>query len=239
MPSEAVRAADEPAGKPAGEAAASPSLVLPAELAWAVYFLLIPLGVAAMAHADVGLVPAAALPFALNAIAPQVSYGVWYVVFQIGLIAVLCAVRRTLDWRYLVSFLVCAVGGVLIDFNGSWMNDLFPVESLALSCLWFVGGFAVVAVTVYFCTRCQLPVMPIDTFPRDLCAAISQPYARVKVWFDVVTLLATCAIGLVGGGALFGINVGTVVSALLMGRSVGLVQRIMDKRVAYRKHLPL
>ena len=109
MPSEAVRAADEPDGKPAGEAAASPPLVLPAELAWAVYFLLIPLGVAAMAHADVGLVPAAALPFALNAIAPQVSYGVWYVVFQIGLIAVLCAVRRTLDWRYLVSFPVCAL----------------------------------------------------------------------------------------------------------------------------------
>lgn len=239
MPSEAVRAADELDGKPAGEAAASPPLVLPAELAWAVYFLLIPLGVAAMAHADVGLVPAAALPFALNAIAPQVSYGVWYVVFQIGLIAVLCAVRRTLDWRYLVSFLVCAVGGALIDFNGSWMNDLFPIESLALSCLWFVGGFAVVAVTVYFCTRCQLPVMPIDTFPRDLCAAIGQPYARVKVWFDVVTLLATCAIGLVGGGALFGINVGTVVSALLMGRSIGLIQRIMDKRVAYSKHLPL
>ncbi|MBC2888298.1 hypothetical protein H7313_02895 [Gordonibacter massiliensis] len=55
----------------------------------------------------------------------------------------------------------------------------------------------------------------------------------------MVTLVVTCAIGVIGGGALFGINVGTVVSALLMGRSIGLIQRVMDKRVAYRKHLPL
>lgn len=239
MAANAGHAAGEGEPAPVDEPAAAPPVVLPAELAWAVYFLFIPLGVAAMAHADVGLVPAAALPFALNAIAPQISYGVWYVVFQVGLIAILCAVRRTLDWRYLVSFLVCAMGGALIDFNGSWMNALFPVGSFALACAWFAAGFVLVAVTVYFCTRCQLPVMPIDTFPRDLCAAIDQPYARVKVWFDVVTLLATCVIGLAGGGALFGVNGGTVVSALLMGRSVGLIQRVMDKRVAYRKHLPL
>lgn len=233
-------APDEAAVPEASAAESTRTLrVLPAELAWAIYFLIIPLGVAAMAHADVGLVPAAAFPFALNAIAPQVSYGVWYVVFQIGLIAILCVVRRVLDWRYLISFLVCSVGGALIDFNGAWMDALFPIDALWLRCLWFAIGFAVVAVTVYFCTRCQLPVMPIDTFPRDLCAAIDQPYARVKVWFDVVTLIATCLIGLAGGGALFGINVGTVVSALLMGRAVGLIQRIMDKRFTYRKHLPL
>lgn len=236
MPSDAAESVDDEVAAEAS--AAVPPLALPAELAWAIYFLFIPLGVAAMAHANLGLVPAAALPFTLNAIAPQINYGVWYIVFQIGLIAILCAVRRTLDWRYLISFLVCAVGGALIDFNRLWMNALFPVGALALSCLWFVVGFTIVAVTVYCCTRCQLPVMPIDTFPRDLCAAIDRPYARVKVWFDVITLLVTCAIGLVGG-ALFGINVGTVVSALLMGRTIGLIQRIMDKHVSYRKHLSL
>lgn len=216
-----------------------PKRQIPAEFAWIVYFTCVSIGVAFMAHANFGLLPAAAFPQALSAAFPSISFGAFYVLYQVGLIAIISIVRRTLDWRYLISFVVCGIGGLLIDFHSAWIAACIPNDALAIRVACYLAGFVIVSVTVFFSTRCMLPIMPIDTFSRDLSQAIRKPYPRVKVAFDVSLFVLTCLIDIFFLHYLFAVGIGTVFAALFLGRAVGLIHRWADKRFCFKKHLPL
>lgn len=217
----------------------TPKRVLPAELGWVVYFTCISIGVALMMHSNLGFMPAGALPQVLNASVPAIPYSAFYVIFQLGLVIVVCAIRRTVDWRYLVSLCVCTVGGVLIDLHTLWIDALVPNGTLPARALCFTAGYLVVAATVFFSTRCMLPIMPIDTFPRDVSQALRLPYPRVKVGFDVALFAIICLIDFFVLHRPLAIGIGTAISAFTMGWSVGLIHRWADKRVCFEKHLPL
>ena len=217
----------------------SPKRILPAELGWAIYAFGISIGVSSMMHSNLGFMPAGALPQVLNAAVPSISYSIFYVVFQIVLVTIVCIIRKTFDWRYLISLGICSIGGVLIDFHTSWITRFVPNDTLLMQIVLFTVGFVVVAITVFFSTRCMLPIMPIDTFPRDVTQALNLYYPRVKVTFDVTLFAIICLIDLFVLHRPLAVGIGTAISAFFIGRAVGLIHKWADKRVCFKKHLPI
>ena len=119
---------------------------------------------------------------------------------------------------------------------GTW-NYIFQT----LPCT-FVAGFALMCFGICLANNCMLPIIPTDTFPRDLSEILSQKYKVIKTTFDLTCLTTTVVLSLTILHRFYGIGFGTVFCAFVTGKGVSLVQKFFDKHVEFyrvtgRKHV--
>lgn len=79
----------------------------------------------------------------------------------------------------------------------------------------------------------MLPIIPTDTFPRDLSAILNKPYKYVKTTFDLCCLTTTVIISLFILHKAVGVGIGTVICAFTTGKTVSIVQGFFDNHVKF------
>ena len=79
----------------------------------------------------------------------------------------------------------------------------------------------------------MLPIIPTDTFPRDMSEILNKPYKYVKTTFDLCCLTTTLvlSIGILHG--LHGVGIGTVLCAFITGKTVSMFQKVLDDHVVF------
>ena len=192
---------------------------------------LVALSTSFFAKASFGISPLLSLPYVLAALLPSLTYGMWSILFQIALVAALCVVTRRMRMGYIASFALSALFGVLSDlflFLFAFLPDTLPFRIC-----WFVVGFALLSVGVAFSLTARLPLMPFDTFPRDLSVHLKVRFGTVKTAFDLTTAIIGLVLGFVFLGGLVGIGVGTAVCALLLGTTINKIRDALLKRMDF------
>ena len=88
-------------------------------------------------------------------------------------------------------------------------------------------------VGIALANRCMLPIIPTDTFPRDMSEILNKPYKYVKTTFDLCCLTTTLvlSIGILHG--LHGVGIGTVLCAFITGKTVSMFQKVLDDHVVF------
>ena len=79
----------------------------------------------------------------------------------------------------------------------------------------------------------MLPIVPTDTFPRDLSELLHKKYHRIKTTFDLTCLITTVLLSLLILHHLYGIGIGTFFCAFMTGRTVSLVQKFIGNHVEF------
>ena len=62
----------------------------------------------------------------------------------------------------------------MIDVHDAWLA-LLP-NTMALNVLYFALGFLIIGFGIALANRCMLPIIPTDTFPRDMSEILNKPY---------------------------------------------------------------
>ena len=108
----------------------------------------------------------------------------------------------------------------MIDDHDAWLA-LLP-NTMALNVLYFALGFLIIGFGIALANRCMLPIIPTDTFPRDMSEILNKPYKYVKTTFDLCCLTTTLvlSIGILHG--LHGVGIGTVLCAFITGKTVSM-----------------
>ena len=85
-----------------------------------------------------------------------------------------------------------------------------------------IGIFWLSGFGIALANRCMLPIIPMDTFPRDMSEILNKPYKYVKTTFDLCCLTTTLvlSIGILHG--LHGVGIGTVLCAFITGKTVSM-----------------
>ena len=115
-----------------------------------------------------------------------------------------------------------------IDF----FDFLLPTEKLP-----YITAFILLLISnvltglgVYIMTETKLIMDPGNGIIETMCSHFKKPFSYLRVRFDISLVIFTCLSGLIIKGQIVGIGVGTLVSAYLIGKSVGIFHDLFKKQ---------
>ncbi|MGI6254795.1 MAG: DUF6198 family protein [Acutalibacter sp.] len=207
------------------------------ELALAIAVVINTFGVVLMLLSGSGISAISSVPYALTDVMPFLTLGEWTYLFQGVLIATLMVLRKRFVLPYLLSFVVGFFFSCLLDFH-KWWTAILPT-GLALQVIYFIISYLLICIGIALSNRCGLPIIPTDLFPRELAQITKVSYAKIKIGFDATCLIATAATTYFCLGHVDGLGVGTVLAALTMGKTIGVIGGWMDKHFRFATWMTL
>ena len=105
-----------------------------------------------------------------------------------------------------------------------WLFD-FQVHSLLWSFVLLAAAISLIALGVILTVSMALAPNPADGFVDAVARALGVEFSRAKNIFDIRMAGLTCIISLAATGGIVGVGAGTVLSALLIGPTAGLMKR--------------
>lgn len=179
-----------------------------------------------------GMSPIGSLCYAANAIFPFFTIGTWTYTLQCTTMIILIFVIHQFKWGYAFSFVIAVFFGNLVDFC-NWMFAWLPENILPLRLLYFAGGFLTLAIGVSLFMNCKLPVLPFETFVRDVSKHFGWKVQVVKTCFDVVFISGAVLSTWFCLGRVEGAGFGTLVGALFTGTAVGVISGWLTRRFTF------
>lgn len=181
-------------------------------------------GVAFITKAALGTSPISSVPYVLDLELP-LSFGeTTFAMNLLFIIAQIALLRRDFKPIQLLQVAVNLLFSTLIDVSMGalwWLNPTeLPLQlaSLALGCA--ILGFGV-SVEV----APNVIVVPGEGIVHAIASVTEKPFGTVKMCFDCTLVIVACALSFAFFGYLNGLGVGTIISALAVGRLCNLFNR--------------
>lgn len=185
------------------------------------------LGVAFVAKADFGISAVSSVAYTMNQLFPRFTFGTWSYIYQFLLFILMCILVRHCTIIYAASFIVGVLFGYTLDFCEILIKP-FPVlfESRIL---YFLFGNIVLVFGIAFLLISKMPIMLQDLFTRELAEHFSISFKKIKTMFDIFCVGLSLFMALYFSGRVIGVGVGTVISALTVGRCVDWVKTRLER----------
>lgn len=185
-------------------------------------------GVVLMKKAALGITPITSLPLALNEVLPVLSLGNWTILFHILCIIGIIAVTKKVELKTLLMFPVGIGFGYFIDL----LLWIFSMETsiLPLRVFLLVVGIPVSGLGVAMINDADLMLPSPDGLIRTISSHYHLKYPTVKICGDCIWVTGAVIIELTVLHRLQAVHVGTVASALLVGRTIKAWNKLLFSR---------
>lgn len=191
-------------------------------------------GVVLMLYSGTGISAISSMTYALSEVFPVFSLGTWTYIFQSTLIISLMVMRKRFVPQYLLSFGVGFAFGLMMDVHKGWI-DILPA-AIPFRVFYFAASYVILCFGIALSNRCKMPIIPTDLFPKELTDITGIPFSKIKVSFDMISVTVTALLTLVCLGGIKGLGVGTILSALTMGKVVGKMTDWLDLHAEFVTH---
>lgn len=185
---------------------------------------IVSLGIVLCKKCGLGISPISCVPLVLTEVV-SLTFGTLTMLFHLANTAVQMLVCRRFNslWLWL-QVPLALVFGWTIDF----LNAALPVAGTTVvsQVALLVGSVVATAAGMALVLGADLVQNPPDGTVKCLAEKTGREAGRVKVAYDVAMVLMACALGLVCCGRLVGIGVATLVSAVMVGITMGWLQRL-------------
>lgn len=181
------------------------------------------LGVAFSTKAGLGTSPVASVPFSVSLVNRALSFGGWLNLMSVLQIIVQVAVLRgRCNYAEIgVQTVLAFVYGYLTDFSCRLLDGVRPGGYAARFAL-MLAGCVVLALGIWIQYRGGVAMLPGEAMNRAISQVAGKRYENVKVFFDVLYIVAAAGICLIFVGRLEGVREGSVIAALLVGNLIKL-----------------
>jgi uncharacterized membrane protein YczE len=185
-----------------------------------------------MAKADIGISPITSIAFALYHIFPDLSLGITQLIMN-GLFVLAQAVLlgRQFEKIQYLQFAASILFSFFIDLTMPLVEMIasfhdgfmFRIVLFAISMLTMAIGLTIILIT-------GLIMLPGDGIAKTIAKKLNWNFGKAKVIFDSSCVASTCIISLLVLHEIVGIQIGTVIAALCLGRIVRLFSSILKAR---------
>lgn len=188
---------------------------------------LISLGGAISIKANLGTSPIICLPY-VSSLIMKMSVGTVCLIFNVIFIAVqVILLRSGFEKRQYLQIIVGTIFSLTLDFSMMLVSFLSPADylsqfaTLLLSCV-------VVAFGVMLEVQTEVVYLPPDGIIVAISKVLKKEFPKVKPFFDTTMVLSAAILSLVFLGYLAGVREGTIISALIIGPIVRVLQGIFN-----------
>lgn len=151
-----------------------------------------------------------------------ISMGTASILCYLILVAVQCLLVRRVTMEFVLEIPLSFAFGLLIDLY----DFLIPVIDggfavrLTLYCL----TLFVTALGVFLCVKTDLVLTPVDGIVKTISEVFRLRFSLVKNGFDISLVFVTAVLCLVNHTPFYGIGIGTVISAICLGRIIKIYE---------------
>lgn len=214
------------------------------EIAYILGIIILALGASLMERAGLGMsmviTPAYLIHLKVSQYLPFFTFGMSEYVFQAFLLCVLTLVMRKFRKGYIFSFVTALIYGFVLDALMS-LVALFPYETILWRIIFYAVGLVASSIGVALLFHTYLPPEAYELFVKEISQRLHMPIAKFKTIYDC----CSCAVSIVlsfaffGFGVFVGVELGTVICALINGFLIGRIGAFLEKRFVFKDALPL
>jgi uncharacterized membrane protein YczE len=186
--------------------------------------LVLAFGIALSVNCQLGVSPVSSLPYVVSQIL-QISLGTCTtIVYSVYILLQMLLNGRKFQPALLLQLIFSTIFGYFVDFAKLVLGDFVlptyfgQLAMLAASIL--LIGFALV---LYI--EVNLAPMPAEGLVGCLAGKLGKPFSTMKTLFDCTSVLVGAVLCFLFLGKLVGIREGTVVTALLAGKIMGILRK--------------
>lgn len=193
--------------------------------------LFMALGVAVSVNSNLGVSPVNSLPYVISRIINVPMGTCVTVVFCSYILMQFLLLRRQFNPVNLLQIVFSTVFGYFVDFAkvmvGDWVIPTYfgQLTMLAIS-------IALIAVGVLLYMEVQLVPMPMEGLSSTIAGKLNIPFPTMKSVVDCVVVLTGAVLSIIFLGRLDGIREGTVITAIVTGKIIGLLKMKLSPMIS-------
>ncbi|MBR2277841.1 MAG: hypothetical protein IJ872_01370 [Eubacterium sp.] len=199
--------------------------------------IVLPLAVAMMAKANLGLSMIAAPTYIVSEKVSFLSYGQAEYIFQAIILLLMSAVVGKFRLIYLSSFATALIYGTVLDGFVYLLSPL-DVTRLWLRIVFFIIGMVLTALGVALYIKTYLPPCAYDYFVRTVVQEKHTDLRKTKLTNDGVYLVLSVVLTLTLFHKFVGITWGTLVITLCNGHIIAFFDKQMEKHIEFYNRFP-
>lgn len=159
----------------------------------------------------------------------HISFGTANFILYILFITAQAILLKAFSYRLLLQIPMAFLVGLFIDIY----DRLIPSVNPDFLCGFFllILSNVLTGIGVYGMTKANLILDPGNAIVDTLCSVLHKPFAYLRIRFDVSLVLFTILSGLVFVHRIVGVGLGTVISAYLIGKTVGVTGKLVEAPV--------
>jgi len=186
--------------------------------------LFLSFGVVLSINSNLGITPITSLPYIISMISGT-SLGLWVIITS-GIYILLQAVvmRKSLKIVNLTQLLFSIIFGYFVDL-AKWIVGDFSIPIYPGRLLMLLISIALIAFGVLLYIEANLITMPPDALALTLAEKTGISFHNAKVIVDSVTVAFSIVLSFIFYHKLMGIREGTIITAVVVGKLVGLLRR--------------
>ncbi len=205
----------------------NPGVVLRKAAVYAAGLLFMAFGVAFSVNSGLGVSPVNSLPYVVSLVL-GVDMGSCVIgVFSFYVLVQILIYRRDFKWINLTQIVFSTLFGYFVDFAKAVVGD-FALPTYPGQLIMLAVSMVLVALGVCLYMDAGLVNMPMEGMTNAIAERIvKKPFHDVKVAVDCLAVAAAILLSFVGLGGLEGIREGTLLCALLVGKMMKPMQKVL------------
>lgn len=152
----------------------------------------------------------------------HISLGTASIICYLVFVLIQCILSKKITLTYILEVPLSLEFGLLTDFY-DWIIPALAF-SFWLRLLLFSMTMFVTAMGVFLCVKTDLVLTPTDGIVKTISEVFRLPFSLVKNTFDISLVAVSVLLCLGNHTELYGIGVGTVLSALCIGRMIKMYE---------------
>lgn len=186
------------------------------------------IGIVLNTRTDLGVAAISSVPFAYS-ILLNMSLGLATFILHIIFILVQCFLLKKLDITLSLQIPMAILVSIFIEIYDIIMPHTKLIFAIAFIVLLISNSLT--GVGVYLMTKSDLILDPGNGIVETLCKVLNKPFSYLRIRFDIMLVIFTCLSGVIIKHKIVGIGLGTIVSAYLIGKMVGISDRILKLNI--------
>lgn len=177
---------------------------------------------------DLGVAAFSSVMYSISEIY-HISLGTASIICYLVFVLMQCILSRKVTVTYLLEVPLSFAFGFLTD-----IYDLFVPEmefAIWLRMTLFIGTMFITAMGVYLCVKTDVVLTPTDGIVKTISEVFGFPFSAVKNTFDISLVVISAALCVGNHTELYGIGIGTVLSALCLGRIIKIYERFLPLKM--------
>lgn len=208
----------------------------------AVYFIgiaLIAFGAAFMEKAGFGLsmvvAPAYLVYMKLSQFWSFFTFGMAEYLLQAVLLVGMVAVIKRMRISYLVSFITALLYGFILDSSMAAIAFI-PSDAMWVRILLYIAGLLLTSFGVSTMFKTYISPEVYELLVKEICGKFKISIPKFKTAYDCISCVFSIAMSFAffGFGKFVGINIGTVICALVNGKLIGVFSDFLDKKFEFK-----
>ena len=185
--------------------------------------LILAFGIALAVNSNLGVSPVSSLPYVVSQIV-GISLGTCTILVYICYILLQMVISRKFQPALLLQLVFSTIFGWFVD-GAKWVLGDFCLPGYLGQLVMLAASILLIGFSLVLYIDVQLAPMPAEGLVGCLSEKLHKPFSSMKTLVDCSSVLLGAVLSLVFLHKLTGIREGTVLTALLVGKMMGLLRK--------------